>query len=137
MLGNWTLTFVDTIGTLTNENIAFLALPVNTKPLITGARVGMQMYISSSATVRMNNKDNVSIDFAVGQPIQVNAGPCITSALTTPVRIFHATALPTTGKWFSGDKIFIITPGTAAKLGWVCMQTGDFSGTPPVFQFIV
>lgn len=137
MLGNWTLTFVDTTGTLTNANIAFLALPDNTKPLITGARVGMQMYISSSATVRMNNIDNDSIDFAVGQPIQVNAGPCITSAVTTPVRIFHASALPTTGKWFSGDKIFIITPGTAVKLGWVCTQTGDFSGTPPVFQLIV
>ena len=137
ILGNWTLTFVDTTGTLTSANVAFLALPVNTKHMTTGSRVGTQMYISSSATVRMNNIDNDSIDFSVGQPIQVNAGPCITSAVTTPVRIFHATSLPTVGKWFSGDKIFIITPGSSVKLGWVCTQTGDFSGTPPVFQLIV
>lgn len=136
MIGNWTLTFVDTTGILTSENIIFLALLVNTKPMAIGSRVGTKMYISSSATVRRNNIYNDSIDFAVGQPIQVNAGPCITSAVTTPVRIFHATALPTVGKWFSGDEIFIINPGTSVKLGWVCTQTGDFLA-PPMFQLIV
>lgn len=134
-LGNWTIDFIDATGTLTSSNIAFMSLPTSAQ--FAGSQVGYQNYRSTTATVRMTNIGNDTIDFAVGQALQVNAGPYISSAVTANCRIFHAAAVPTAGKWYSGDKIFIITPGTAVKLGWVCTQTGDFSGTAPTFQLMV
>lgn len=134
-LGNWTIDFNDTTGTLTSASIAYFALPSTAQ--LAGSQVGYQNYRSTTATVRMTNVGNDTIDFAVGQALQVNAGPYISSAVTANCRIFHAAAVPTAGKWYSGDKIFIITPGTTVKLGWVCTQTGDFSGTAPTFQLMV
>ena len=133
-LGNWTIDFNDATGTLTSANIAFFTLPSVAQ--LAGSKVGYQHYRSSSATVRMTNIGNETIDFYVGQPVQVNAGPYISSVVTANCRIFHAAAIPTAGKWYSGDKILVITPGTEVKLGWVCTQTGDFAGTAPVFQLI-
>ncbi|EQA1593827.1 TPA: phage tail fiber protein [Enterobacter hormaechei] len=134
-LGNWTIDFNDTTGTLTSASIAYFSLPSTAQ--FAGSQVGYQNYRSTTATVRMTNIGNDTIDFAVGQAVQVNAGPYISSAISANCRIFHAAAVPTAGKWYSGDKIFIITPGTSVKLGWVCTQSGDFSGTAPTFQLMV
>ena len=134
VFGTWDLNFVDTTGTLTTSSIAYMNLPTTAQ--VNGSRIGLQRYRTNSAQLRLTGIDNGSIDYAEGQPIQVNAGPYITSSVQTRVRIFHVTALPTIGKWFSGDKLFIITPGSTVKLGWVCTQTGDFAGTAPTFQVI-
>lgn len=132
VLGNWNLTFADTTGTLSTANIAYMQLP--TTALANGSRIGMQRYRTNSAQVRLTNIDNSTIDYLDGQPVQVNAGPYITSSVQTRVRTFHVTALPTVGKWFSGDVLYLISPGTTIKLCYVCSASGDFAGTPPTFQ---
>lgn len=134
VLGNWNIQFTDLTGTLTPADIASIILPTTAQKV--GSRVGMQRYSSSSATVRMTNVSNESIDFAVGQPLQVNVGPYITSQLNQRVRIFHVNALPTTGKWTSGDKLLLVSPSPTVPLGYSCTQSGDFAGTPPTFQII-
>lgn len=134
VFGTWNLNFVDTTGTLTTSSIAYMNLPSIAQ--INGSRIGLQRYRTNSAQLRLTGIDNGSIDYVEGQPIQVNAGPYITSSVQAKVRIFHVTALPTVGKWYSGDKLFIITPGNNIKLGWVCTQTGDFAANVPTFQVI-
>ncbi|EKY3911896.1 hypothetical protein ACOTXO_09180 [Enterobacter cloacae complex sp. CDL006] len=135
-LGNWNITFVDQTGTLTASNIAYFSLPTNAQS--TGSKIGLQRYSSSSATVRMTNLSNSTIEVASGQAVQVNVSgaPLITSAISTPSRVFRVTALPTAGKWTSGDILILISPGTTIKYGWSCSQSGDFAGTPPTFQVI-
>ncbi|MFU8635862.1 hypothetical protein, partial [Enterobacter hormaechei] len=123
-------------GTLTASNIAYFSLPTNAQS--TGSKIGLQRYSSSSATVRMTNLSNSTIEVASGQAVQVNVSgaPLITSAISTPSRVFRVTALPTAGKWTSGDILILISPGTTIKYGWSCSQSGDFAGTPPTFQVI-
>lgn len=135
-LGDWNVTFVDQTGTLTSSNIAYFALPTNAQAA--GSKIGMQRYRTSSATVRMTNLSNSTIEVASGQAVQVNVSgaPFITSAINTPSRVFRVTALPTAGKWTSGDILILISPGTTIKYGWSCSQSGDFAGTPPTFQVI-
>lgn len=86
----------------------------------------------------MTNLSNSTIEVASGQAVQVNVSgaPLITSAISTPSRVFRVTALPTAGKWTSGDILILISPGTTIKYGWSCSQSGDFAGTPPTFQVI-
>ncbi|KZR30366.1 hypothetical protein [Enterobacter genomosp. S] len=136
VLGNWNINFVDQTGTLTSSNIAYFALPTSTQAA--GSKIGMQRYVTSSATVRMTNLSNSTIEVASGQAVQVNVSgsPLITSAINTPSRVFRVTALPTAGKWTSGDILILISPGTTIKYGWSCSQSGDFAGTPPTFQVI-
>jgi hypothetical protein len=46
-------------------------------------------------------------------------------------------ALPISGQWAAGDYVMNATPGgVGAVLGWRCVTTGDFAGTPPVFQAV-
>ena len=136
VLGNWNINFVDQTGTLTSSNIAYFALPTNAQSK--GSKIGMQRYSSSSATVRMTNLSNSTIEIASGRSVQVNVAgaPLITSAISTPSRVFRGTSLPTAGKWTSGDILILISPGITIKYGWSCSQSGDFAGTPPTFQVI-
>lgn len=42
--------------------------------------------------------------------------------------------LPTSGVWLKGDKIYRFNVIAGVSEGWICITTGDFSGTPPVFK---
>jgi hypothetical protein len=42
-------------------------------------------------------------------------------------------ALPTTGKWMRGDTLYNDEPAKGGSPGWVCVTSGDFAATPPVF----
>ena len=43
-------------------------------------------------------------------------------------------ALVTTGVWERGDKIYKTNATASNFIGWVCVTSGDFSQTPPVFK---
>jgi hypothetical protein len=48
-----------------------------------------------------------------------------------------AAVQPTTGQYAAGDYVMNAAPtGVGSILGWRCITTGDFAGTPPVFQVI-
>lgn len=46
----------------------------------------------------------------------------------------YMNTIPTLGVWSIGDKIINISPEAGGYIGWVCITSGDFSITPPVFK---
>tara|TARA_R100000544_G_scaffold16105_1_gene7634 strand:- start:6198 stop:8075 length:1878 start_codon:yes stop_codon:yes gene_type:complete len=49
-------------------------------------------------------------------------------------RVANLSNLPTTGSWNSGDKIYRTGPSGGGSIGWVCITSGTFGGTDPVFK---
>lgn len=41
---------------------------------------------------------------------------------------------PTAGVWVRGDRVYNTLASASGTVGWVCVTSGDFSGTPPVFK---
>ena len=134
-LGNWNIELVDKTSTLTSSDIISFILP--TAAIKNGSKIGLQKYIASPAIIRMTNVGEPhGISFAVGQPVQGNISPCISSFYQPKNRIFYVSALPSSGKWYSGDVLFNTGSKNIVRLGWVCVRDGDFSGIAPLFEVI-
>lgn len=71
-----------------------------------------------------------SIQFPAG--FWLGGGP--NNSSTNGRFIGNGTAAPTTGQWARGDIVYNTTPTSGGFVGWVCVTTGDFAGTPPVFK---
>jgi hypothetical protein len=48
--------------------------------------------------------------------------------------ISYMSSVPNSGIWNKGDIVYNTNPVAGGKLGWVCVVSGDFAGTPPVFK---
>jgi len=46
----------------------------------------------------------------------------------------YAGSIPTTGKYSKGQIVYNTLPIGGDYVGWICITTGDFAGTPPVFK---
>jgi hypothetical protein len=46
----------------------------------------------------------------------------------------NGTAAPSAGQWARGDIVWNTAPSAGGSMGWMCVTTGDFAATPPVFK---
>jgi hypothetical protein len=49
-------------------------------------------------------------------------------------KTFYNSAIPTVGTWNVGDIVYNTNPSATGSIGWVCVTSGTFGGTAPVFK---
>ncbi|MFS0820753.1 glycosyl hydrolase family 28-related protein [Bacillus sp. 1P02SD] len=89
---------------------------------------------------------NISMDTALGFPVRPRAQLTIdlaTGQLSQAIATYSGTygaigSYPTTGKWFAGEVIHNQSSqlGVSKYYSKQCIKTGDYDGTPPVWEFI-
>ncbi|MBD2861527.1 right-handed parallel beta-helix repeat-containing protein [Paenibacillus oceani] len=101
----------------TNRHINLAGMPANNEIVITSTNV----YIGGVA-------DNAVFN---GEKLKQWHSPISNKSI---IGVKWAEQQPTEGVWVQGDLVYRVHPSSGGYLGWVCVQSGDYAGTPPVFK---
>jgi hypothetical protein len=93
-------------------NINFQTALLNT----TANKTTFLNFVKNGSIIRNNNGDTIEV---VNSAIRANV---------------YTSAVPSSGAWTQGDNCKNTAPAASGYMGWVCVTTGDFAGTVPVFK---
>jgi hypothetical protein len=99
---------------------------------------------TTNTTVNLLVKDNDFVNcYAIldntgiipkGHNIQASSGVTPHILGKNKQRQVYYSIAPLSGKWTTGDIVWNTNPSASGNIGWICVTSGDFAGTPPVFK---